>query len=58
MAANGCCPYCGEFYGQRQLVRECADKCWEGRVQPLGHELAVAVLQGKIALADAERMAE
>lgn len=54
---HGCCPYCGEFYGQLDLIQQCAVTCWETRVKPLGWDLATAVLQDRMTLAEAEAAA-
>lgn len=51
---KGRCPYCTTEHATFDQVRDCSNACWETRVKPLGHELAIDVLQGRVTLAEAE----
>lgn len=52
--SGGHCPYCLAPGATFAEVRDCSNACWENRVKPLGPELAVAVLQGRMTLIEAE----
>lgn len=51
---SGGCPYCLTPHATAAAAKACADECWEKRVKPLGHDLAVAVLQSRMTLIEAE----
>jgi hypothetical protein len=52
------CPYCNEWHPTAAALVACSDSCWETRGKPLPHGLKVDVLQGRMTLAEAERVAQ